>query len=234
MNNNPIRYIDPSGNTSACVCKNSDPECPGNVPKPYQTFDQRYGLTFTGEGWTARTRAIVRQAAFDSGMASARGQAGTTFAQAFIQDHPDGIEFEWKTDDPRLRNEDQNANPACDNNFTGDCAASGGYTVNSHHILIASLSNGIYGVRNVVHELGHAYRKGVPATNMPDNFPEDRERILRSNGIGPLNWQQNTAQNPSETFADMFIAWVYAAWNTDPANSGLVNDAQTWMNGQMR
>ena len=84
----------------------------------------------------------------------------------------------------------------------------------------------------VVHELGHAYRRGEPATNMPAWIPDQRDRILRPND-GRLNWQQNTTKNPSETFADMFIAWVYRAWNTSPGNSDLVSDAQIWMNQQI-
>ena len=233
MANNPVRYIDPTGHTSACAYDNSDPECAGNSPIKYQTFDERFRLTYTGSGWTTAAKSQVRQAAFDVGMALARGHTGMTFAQAFTQEYSIGITFEWSTEDTRLRSAEQNANPACNGNFTGDCAASGGFTESSSYILFASLSNGSYGVKNVVHELGHAYRKGEPSTNMPGWIVQRRSDILRPND-GTLNWQQNTAPTASETFADMFIAWVYAAWNTDPYNSGWVNEAQTWMNGQMR
>lgn len=45
------------------------------------------------------------------------------------------------------------------------------------------------------------------------------------------DWQQHPDPNSqSETFADMFVAWTYNAWNTDVNNAGYVTSAQNWMN----
>lgn len=234
--NNPLRFNDPSGH-SPCDVAGADPECPVNAPKKYQTFDERFGLTFTGSGWTATTKAAVRQAAFRAGMAF--WKPGMTYSQAFSQEYSSGITFEWNTNDPRMRTAEQNANPACNGNFSGDCAAGGGFTASSKHILFASMSGQGAGqldrmVKNVLHELGHAYRAGHGGIDPPQEYVNHRAEILRPNQYdGVLDWQQNMAATPSETFADMFIARVYGAWNTNPRNVTIVNQAQTWMNGQM-
>lgn len=69
---------------------------------------------------------------------------------------------------------------------------------------------------------------------MPPAFVNKRETILRPNQYeGRYDWQQNTAKTPTETFADMFIAWTYDVWNTEPQYANRVADAQAWMNGWM-
>lgn len=86
----------------------------------------------------------------------------------------------------------------------------------------------------MLHELGHAYRSGHGGIDPPQEFVDYRVEILRPNQFdGVLDWQQNTTATPSETFADMYIAWVYGAWNTDVRNALRVDRAQNWMNGQM-
>jgi RHS repeat-associated protein len=136
----------------------------------------------------------------------------------------------------------------------GDCAdvTAGGCTSSSRQINFWSMSGDnkdqMYRrIKNVVHELGHAYDNSLynPNTrkrasdNMPDVFVGNRFLILRPNidrASGELcnkcfDWQQNRTLSRGETFADMFLAWTYGAWNQDPMNAVLVTDAQTWMNG---
>ncbi len=96
------------------------------------------------------------------------------------------------------------------------------------------------GVKNVVHELGHAYNDsfgssaptGGAANSMTDDMAGRRNQMLRPNDpAGRYDWQQHPDSNTqSEVFADMFIANTYNAWNIDPANSQWVNEAKMWMN----
>lgn len=106
------------------------------------------------------------------------------------------------------------------------------------------------GVKNVVHELGHIYN------NIFDKDPSkaldgesialrnNRNLFLRPNldstgGACPLclDWQQHPPEfssngsGGSETFADMFVAWTFNAWNTNTNvdNVLAVSQAQTWM-----
>ena len=99
-------------------------------------------------------------------------------------------------------------------------------------------------VKNVVHELGHAFDNSLtytdpdtgrarrPDQDMPGGLT--RNLVLRPNPIpGRLDWQQNPTNTSNEFFADMFIAWTYDAWNTSTAieNVLAVGVAQNWMNG---
>ena len=175
--NSPIRFVDPTGHTSACAYNNSDSECSRNAPKKYRTFDDRFGLTFTGDGWTAKTRGQVRQAAFDIGMALAKKQSGSSFSQAFAQVYK-SVTVEWDEKDDRMRTPEQNANPACKDNFAPPCDAGGGFTVSSSYIVFASLSID-FGVKNAVHEFGHAYSQAAGGINTPNQYVKKRDDILR-------------------------------------------------------
>lgn len=67
----------------------------------------------------------------------------------------------------------------------------------------------------------------------------NRGLFLRPNPGDPryYDWQQHppamdeAGWSGTETFADMFIAWTYDAWNTNTAveNVTAVDVAQTWM-----
>lgn len=113
--------------------------------------------------------------------------------------------------------------------------------------------------KNVVHELGHAYdwtfydstTQTRPSNSMPSNIVRNRDLFLRPNlwtdpatglqypspGNDYYDWQLHPHPLPdvaqSETFADMFVAWVYDAWNTDPNNSLYVDDAKVWVSPWM-
>jgi len=77
---------------------------------------------------------------------------------------------------------------------------------------------------------------------MPATLYDNRDLFLRPNEPdGYIDWQQHpssmvdengisTGKTPGETFADMFIAWVYDAWNTSTASENVtaVDSAKTW------
>ena len=97
-------------------------------------------------------------------------------------------------------------------------------------------------IGNVIHEIGHAYNNQLNKALETDlglwpnwtAIVEQRNLILRPNPECDdcWYWQFNRTQSATETFADMFVAWTYNAWNTStaPENVIAVNNAQAWMN----
>jgi hypothetical protein len=95
----------------------------------------------------------------------------------------------------------------------------------------------------MVHELGHAYdwthyddgTKTRASNYMLGGLT--RDNVLRPNMVdGEVvpkywDWQQSGTNTPNEVFADMFLAWVYDAWNDNPKFWSRVRVAQNWMNG---
>lgn len=117
-----------------------------------------------------------------------------------------------------------------------NCTPGGAYSgFPGEQIEIASLASET--VNNMIHEFGHVYdhqHDDQPRTSMPASLVADRSLFLRSNPCeGCFLWQFNTTGNEGETFGDMFVAWVYDAWNTNPTNANKVRDAQAWMNPWM-
>jgi RHS repeat-associated protein len=244
MNNNPVRYSDPSGHQ---ICT-EDGDC-FEQEDPYYITETNYkyyawkfssiNIKFTGD-WPKKllNKVAVLQAIALVGKALARGSQMTA-QDAFIKAFGDTMRFEWDPECYECRSKDKIEE--CGDNFSGDCGAGGAYTVRSTHIKIASLTGGSRNdkdrmTRNIIHELGHAYNAalgGAPTENMPDNFPDQRELILMTDIKGRPDWQQNTTKSASETWADMFVAWTYNVWNDKPKNQNLVREAQTWMSGWM-
>ncbi len=195
-----------------------------------------FGITLGGseEDWNSDRKFAVWMAAILIGnkLAQTRGK-GETATQAFGAAFSGGVNITWGSA-----------------NATGVCATatSGGCTSGLHQINFWSMTgertdHTVYRMTlNVVHEFGHVYdwtfydpvAKTRASSGMPADIYTKRDSILRPNNpVGYWTYQQHPStmgdgQNPSETFADMFIAWVYAVWNTDPANSTDVSDAQNW------
>jgi hypothetical protein len=114
----------------------------------------------------------------------------------------------------------------------------GGITNGEHDIQFASINYVAEdSVRNnIVHELGHAYDDGhgTPSGDMPDKFVRDRNLFLRPDDS--VIWQIHKPETPSdsnpvETYADMFVAYVYDAWVQPNRFSP---NPQTWMEGTIK
>jgi hypothetical protein len=231
-----LKYTDPSGHNPEC-----GPDgiyCDNTV-----SFEEKYGISFTGETayWTDSRKAAV-MAAVKLVAARFGGSMGTNGANAWAQVYGN-VEFEWDSECYNCRTEEIIAQ--CGNNFAGECAAGGAYTESATHIIFASMTGeaamqSFRMVKNVVHELGHAFDNSLgnqPRLDLFNNhraWIDNRERILAPNpvvsGYERLEWQQNKLKVNYETFADMFIGWAYNTWNNDPANANDVKAAQTWMN----
>lgn len=234
VRNNPIRYADPSGHNPACgpdgvFCSNN--------------FEEAYGISF-GEGWSDTKDSQRAQRA----VGTAVRKVARKFAAEMELDNPamafffvfGRVHFQWGN--------------------CGACNGSGGYAYGyqekeGYHLIAFESITGIRyddtmerGVKNVVHELGHIYnqiRGRGPSNDLDINRSDlrtNRGLFLRPND--PANrwdWQQHPPEmsingwSGSETFADMFIAWTYDAWNTNASAENVlaVNQAQTWMSQWM-
>lgn len=132
-------------------------------------------------------------------------------------------------------------------NASGDCigVTSGGCTSSKSQINFWSMAG--HGdlfimMGNVIHELGHAYNHALhegPINDMPYWMPNARNLFLEPNSRAPIPnacddcpyYQYDRALTPTETFADMFVAWTLDVWNTstDPQNVAYVTNAQNWL-----
>ena len=222
VNNNPLRYTDPSGHAAdcsqvpdgyarqQCAKANYNQELWNNP----EMFDQVFGITFTGE-WREDHPMAVRRAVWAVGYAFSQ-YTGTSPSEAFRQVYDGGMTFQWGN--------------------CPECNGGGGYTYSARRIAFASLSELSMQrrVNNVIHELGHAFdwavarkvgRESMPRSVLDDYwkthpFPRRASEYSLTDkayyGLaGPRNervWHQNPSGEPGEEFADTFLAWVMQAW----------------------
>ncbi len=92
-----------------------------------------------------------------------------------------------------------------------------GETLHPHLVLVFETTTPtqlITHPRWFVHELGHAFSQATgdaPEIAVSPNWIRDKLFA------GPLNvWQFSSSPTQNELFADLFLAWVYATWGTEP------------------
>ncbi len=231
---NPLRLKDPTGHKPVCDDTN-DAAC-GPEMTLYEAWEAAgavFGITFAGETWRVENMQAVVRAAYLIGNKYAG--IGETASGAFNRVYS-GVTMTQDSKCKDCRTKAQN--DRCGNDFSGDCAAGGGVTTGSHSISFAVMSGQGTDfmdrmVKNVVHELGHV-RNDNSGGKLVDDLGNTkisgmRDSILRPNPGGNFDWQQNENPGSGELFADMYIAWVYDAWNTEPFNAGDVDQATQWM-----
>jgi RHS repeat-associated protein len=231
--NNPIRYNDPTGHK---YCDSQDSGDCRRLSNSIEHTAIKYRIRFKGN-WNGHVKEQLAVLAaveiVGATFASAR-EIGESASEAFgaVYGH---VNIGWGGI-----------------GATGtQCPAvtSGGCTSSSQQINFWSMSGHMQNdmsrmIKNVVHELGHAFDNSLaypdpnpdpvigrmrrPDEDMPSGMT--RDTVLRPNPIaGRLDWQQSDQNTSNEIFADMFIAWTYDAWNTDSANQKRVTAAQAFM-----
>jgi len=86
-------------------------------------------------------------------------------------------------------------------------------------------------IRNVVHELGHAFYHAIGDPALGNSF---KRNALRDNPckecyvwqMHPPSMNEGGKEIPTELFADTFIAWTFDTWNPDPRR-GIVDAVST-------
>jgi len=226
-NNNPIRYIDPSGHLSCNRANVAEGDCEDRDTR--QILSDEYGITLDElerEFSDAEISAIyagVRSV----GVAFSPQTVGMTGSEAFQKIYGSLI---FK----RVYSYEYNGKSYYDGACA--CGGEGAILFTSFYQWDESYSRSwsttmVMNRNLVVHELGHLY---YPAAGNPALDGLSRGALIPGN-----IWQQHPPTMnadgqdiPGELFADTFVAWVFDAWNTDPRLSVAlaVNNAQTAMN----
>jgi RHS repeat-associated protein len=255
-NNAPTRYIDPSGHRN---CQEDGYNCPGDrgpLLNATQTLNQ-YGIILVGNYWTSQytsyVLAGVRVTANTLGRE--RNMDPIVAFKAVYGITPESpFRFVMGSCDAR-----EGKGGCADKN--GQKA--GAYTWSSREVEFyygqpfaqsggnrsGSETYGL-GVHEVVHELGHAFASrfdgGSPSNpytmigaKMFDDgqTPYTSDRGFRSSP-DPVSasgyWRPNSSTEAGETFANMFLGWVYGAWSNDSFGDQrgsymTTNMADTWL-----
>jgi hypothetical protein len=231
VQNNPIRYNDPSGHK---YCDSEDPEECTRLSNSIEDVSKVFHITWEGN-WDSENQAAV---------ISAVERVGEKFASL------------TKKDDSSSRAFIDQFGYMTFGFGKKECDASyGGCTHNKNRIGFITMSgapdldNNKFNTfaameMNVVHELGHAYDLAIASKNnsvgLSNVFSIDivkyRGLFLRADLTAERMWQQhpspykNVYEATAETVADTFIAWVYNGWNTSGDNKWIVDVAVDWAN----
>lgn len=223
VSNNPVRYIDPTGNKA---CDNEgDGDCNGGFGSYYygMSFVDRikshFHIKFVGD-WSGRNKDLVYLAAYFTGRAlavvtTAADNFGQAFNAVYNASHQAPFIFEW--------------DPNCTL-----CMGAYAYTHGSSWIEFINLSSkSNYAINNIIHELGHAFDWAVAGaigeSLMPRNKIGEIKEFWRPAGDNPRPlddissygfagsrrntlWHQNPCGSAHEEFADTFLGWVFGAW----------------------
>ncbi len=222
--NNPIEYTDPSGQ-KYCDGENSL-EC-SQYSTSIEDTAKKYRIRFFGK-WELYPKLAVINAIEKIG-SRFNDEGGNTlgsekeFKKSFVP-----IKLIWE-DNAGICGIEKNVE-------------SGGCTDSKYQVRFWSLTGQRYYdldrmTKNVIHELGHVYDNNLWKYDESGNSSRrstgmtfTRDVLRPNNPAGRLNWQQHPGSNAqNEIYADMFIAWTYNAWNTNPINYEQVLAAQAWM-----
>jgi RHS repeat-associated protein len=199
VNNNPIRYTDPSGHY---VCPDD-----GCLRPTAESVLARFGVrldTIAGGAWSTAEKLAVLKGVVDVGKRFAELLGGTA-AGAFMQVYGHSFRFTRSNETP----------------------GNAGYANDYNHITLYNVANSPNYFedhpRLIVHELGHALNlatgraaeDSIAAGLLRDSdgvFTDETGRFYGFSG-GWDDWQFGWDNTQSEVFADMFVGWVYNSWD---------------------
>jgi hypothetical protein len=187
---------------------------------------KRYGVIFKGK-WSITQKAYVMLGVDAVGRALSKQISGSTSTEAFR------LTYGVKENTP-FRFIMGGCGPR---NGIGGCGspARGAYTWGSREVEYAENSPfsspgpyrsartaSIISIHSIVHELGHAF-----AARFNDDFPFNPYKMVESSsnlgnpfGYAPEGkgeqgmWRPNTSTSREETFANMYLGWIYGMWGT--------------------
>ena len=227
VNNNPMRYTDPTGHAMEKALYAGDADFTGS---------QLYGLHFEngGKAWNSDEMQTVLNGVIGAGerLAEASG-CQCSGSEAFKGVHGTTFTFTRSSEEPGYA----------------------GYTHAYNHITIYDVVGSpnylLDHPRLVVHELGHAFNAATgsqPEFSLTPDFLRDAAGDhIDESGVftygfygGWDNWQFGWDNTQSEVFADMFVGWVYDKWDLQhPQGLGVLRQNHMnlymggWINGSV-
>jgi RHS repeat-associated protein len=235
--NNPINYTDPSGH---------NPECGPDGIWCSDNFEDAYGINFS-DGWTNKYKAYVRVGvkAVAMKLASVLGFENPAMAFSLVYGIVGEKRFTFELGDcPKCKGAGANTHGSRHVEYDTEEPF---YPISGNRTPYQVFSMNVH---QVVHELGHAFShrfKGEspihPYTMVDKAKFSDTISFLTDKGYAepPSSsvtgyWRANYSTQKHETFANMFVGWVYGAWANDgkiygPERSDYMttNMAETWL-----
>jgi RHS repeat-associated protein len=233
MNNNPVRYTDPTGHLVCSDDNVAEGDCSDEGAGAW-----RFGVTFEGD-WTDSRKEAVRRALVAVGSRIA-GDSGLSSWDAFDAVYG-GIQFTW-----------------CE-----DCVDGFGWAAGDHEIRFDGMyADSTTNERLVVHELGHmfdravcSYYSGTGSCNSdsyyhgttahsgltgrmgtgegglgrPSYTDPNEDNWGFAGGFGDWQFAVSNIESTVEVWADMMVGYTYDTWRNDPRG----NARQNYMDVQM-
>ena len=241
VNNNPIRFTDPSGHCAAegiggggqCT-PIPPPPSPSQLPTPQMpseslpTIPDAPLVTFNavencssdiagGCDWTKDEKITIYKSAIMTGTAlaevinAAHSGWNLTAREAFLLVYGGSVNF-------------QKMGVACDLDCWG--RSTGANNINVYTNIFDGTFNQLVGdVKWAVHELGHSFVNATGSSLPVTNYEKLQEYGFANRGANggcefstcgfagePWVWQRSTDGDAREEFADMYLGWVYGAW----------------------
>jgi hypothetical protein len=217
MNNNPVRYTDPSGH-SYCDSQNAvKEECNWKAPLPPLLLLQF--STDRNQSFTPEEIQTLEAGAWDVANALARdmnaycirisnmgeGCSLVSPQEAFYQVFGGPISVKRVA-------------------YTCNCwAEHRGRNANGQYEIWVYSSTSTKEIvehpRLIAHEIGHAFHRAIkdaglslPINSMSTAGVDNREGFAGRE----YSWQLSVDMAPGEIYADMFVGWVYGRWETSP------------------
>ena len=225
--NNPIRYVDPSGNSEEeAYCEENLQASGCYTQDELEDMLALYGVTV--QGWGAKEMWYIFQAV---------AAVGARLAEVFGGTGVDAFRSVYETVKFVLC-----AGTSCPH--ADDYVTNGMVTMGKHKIGIADFRDTEVGaVNNVIHELGHAFNNILgddPASKLDAWYNDgntDLKRIAGKRGVENYGYysvqkqdwslaMQDTFGTSSEEFADSFVAWVTDMYDQDSSGNLTTNGSR--------
>ncbi len=205
VNNNPVKYTDPSGHLSCSANHVAEGDCSDYTT--LQLLEELYGVTLKdGSGANFTVQEI-------SAIYSAVQAVGTKFSQSMGGGLTSGEAFKSIYGTMEFEMWDGQCGKSCWGRSLGanKIRFYRHYTDKTgKYILDTKISEQL-----AVHELGHSFENAItPTGGKPPNSVLSSDMTGNRNGLkGPLwTWQQSEDITSKEIYADMFLGWVYDMW----------------------
>ncbi|RMF48359.1 MAG: hypothetical protein D6755_03925 [Anaerolineae bacterium] len=234
VNDNPLRYRDPSGHLSCNAAHVVEGDCSDMTTQ--QILETYYDVVLSGDWTVADISAIYRGV---SAIGAAFANEGDTGAKAFT-DVFDTLTFtlDGGARDGKWYCTGSGSGFSCDPDAVGKITArlvthelghtfnatiaNNGHTTPYNDLFKASIrddnGNWVTGRKNGEWERGY---RGYKSQGVPDLYH------------GPNNWNDDATGTVNEEFADMFMNWVFNSFDYRPNANGAGTARYNWMSTNM-